>query len=96
LLRSYTLLARRRGAMAAESTKTKRPGSFRNPGLFEKKEREGARLRASSARLSVVIALQASKPCLHGAHERIPADGGAVVRGGDAGFHDGSLLFQVE
>lgn len=79
--------------MAARKNKKARILSESGP-LCEK-EWEGARLRASSARLYVVIALQTSKPRLHGAHERIPARDGAVVRGGDAGFHVGSLPFKL-
>lgn len=96
LLRIVSPLARRRGTMAAEKKKTqnKKARILSESGPLCEKEWEGARLRASSARWSVVIALQTSKPCLHGAHERMPARDGAVVQGGDAGFHDGSLLFQ--
>jgi len=83
--------------MAAEKkNKTKKARILSESGPLFGKEWEGARLRASSARLSVVIALQTRKPCLQGAHERIPAREGAVVRGCEAAFHDGSLLFQVE
>jgi len=90
------------GGAAARWPQGKKKQKQRGPDPFGiraslRKEWEGARLRASSARVYVVIALQTSKPRLHGARERIPAhDGAVMIRGCDAGFHVGSLFFQVE